>query len=334
MGLLESKWRGLLDYIEANTPRATRPRTSPAQVFNEGLVNPNEYNAPAANRFKDSAFGLLGGIPGADAPVGFTQGADYFNRGEPLAGSVSVASGILPFIPPTAASLFAMNKVAQKIGTPLPAGPARNQAGAIVYQDGLLGEVDNVGMGYTVNSLGSLGHQIIKDGAVVGTVKTGKAKDAITAFLKQQDAAVMAKNARKEASNISTVARAARQKEIDALSIANTEYADVIASAHKNKNLEFKPLPDGISGLKGNPQIHRSPSYGKKPGSSYELVMVDGKPAYARTSDHWGQFFTNDFINGEQVSSSYNWPLAGVETKPYGDIRRSGYVLLDDLLKK
>lgn len=132
MGLLD-QYAKFRDYIAANTPRSTRPVAKPGDVMREGLLNPNKFNAPAANRFKDSVFGLLGGIPGADAPVGFTQGADYFNRGEPVAGAVSVASGVLPFIPPTAAGLFTLAKVADRIGAPLPTGPARKQAGAIVY---------------------------------------------------------------------------------------------------------------------------------------------------------------------------------------------------------
>lgn len=132
MGLLD-QYAKFRDYIAANTPRSTRPVAKVGDVLREGLLSPNKFNAPAANGFKDSVFGLLGGIPGAGAPVGFTQGADYFNRGEPVAGAVSIASGVLPFIPTTAAGLFTLAKVADRIGMPLPAGPAKKQAGAIVY---------------------------------------------------------------------------------------------------------------------------------------------------------------------------------------------------------
>ena len=201
--------------------------------------------------------------------------------------------------------------------------------------DGLLGAVDNAGMnGYSVKSIGSQGHQIIKDGVVVGTVRTGKAKEAIPTFIERNNQITADKLTKREASKQSAIANAARKKDIDALNSSMSDYKDIINSAHKNQNLEFNPLPDGIFGSKGNPLIHQSPSYGKKPGSSYRLVMVDGKPAYARESDHWGQFSTNDFVNGEMVSNSYNWPLNSVDTKPYGDIRRAGYVFLDDLIKK
>lgn len=306
-------------YVEANSPKnmglAQALRNS-AKVVDDGLLNPNEYNAPAANRFKDSVFGLLGIVPGVGDAASAAEAADLFNRGENFAGSMA-ALGALPLVP--------------AIGGMLKQG---GRAADVLRPSGLLGVGDNAGMDYVVNSRGSMGHEIVKDGKVVGLVKTGKAKDAIGTFMKQQNDALMAKKAKAEAAKASSANRAARKAEIEALSLANAQYADVISSAHKNKNLEFMPLPDGVFGMKGNPLIHQSPSYGKKPGSTYKLVMVDGRPAYARESDHWGMFSTNDFVNGEQVSNTYNWPLSGVETKPYGDIRRSGYVLLDDLLKK
>jgi len=131
MGLLD-QYAKFRDYIAANTPRSTRPVAKPGDVLREGLLDPNKFNAPAANRFKDSMFGFLGVIPGADAPVGFAQGADYFNRGEPLAGAVSVASGVLPFIPPTVAGLFAMHKMAGSADAVSPlAKSLKNQQGVI-----------------------------------------------------------------------------------------------------------------------------------------------------------------------------------------------------------
>jgi len=93
---------GLLDqfkaYVEANTPRSTRPKVSPAKVFNEGLLNPNAYNKPAADRFKDSLFGLLGVVPGVGDAASAAESADLFNRGENVAGSMA-ALGALPLVP-------------------------------------------------------------------------------------------------------------------------------------------------------------------------------------------------------------------------------------------
>ena len=68
------------------------------RVFNEGLLNPNQFNAPAANRFKDSAFGLLGLVPGVGDAASAAESADLFNRGESIAGSAS-ALGALPLVP-------------------------------------------------------------------------------------------------------------------------------------------------------------------------------------------------------------------------------------------
>lgn len=137
MGLLDEakKQYGLLmGYIDANTPRATRPVAKPSKVINEGLINPNKYNAPAANRFKDSAFGLLGVVPGVDTPAGFVEGADLINRGEPLAGAMSIAGGVLPFVPATVGSLYAMHKMAGSADDLAPlAKAAKGQRGAIVY---------------------------------------------------------------------------------------------------------------------------------------------------------------------------------------------------------
>ena len=52
MGLLD-QYAKFRDYIAANTPRSTRPVAKPGDVLREGLLSPNEFNAPAANRFKD-----------------------------------------------------------------------------------------------------------------------------------------------------------------------------------------------------------------------------------------------------------------------------------------
>jgi hypothetical protein len=101
MGLLE-QFGGLLEqfnaYKAANTPRNTRPQVSPAKVFNEGLLNPNQYNAPAANRFKDSAFGALGIVPGVGDAAAGAEAADLWNRGDK--GMAALAGvGMLPLIP-------------------------------------------------------------------------------------------------------------------------------------------------------------------------------------------------------------------------------------------
>jgi hypothetical protein len=94
MGLLND----LQEYIKANTPRSTRPPVSPATVFNQGLLNPNQFNAPQANRFKDSLFGMAGVVPGVGDVASGMQAADFWNRGEKLNAGLS-ALGALPLIP-------------------------------------------------------------------------------------------------------------------------------------------------------------------------------------------------------------------------------------------
>lgn len=94
MGLLDQ----LQAYIEANTPRSTRPVAKPSTVINQGLLNPNKFNSPAANRFKDSAFGLLGVVPGLGDASSVAESADLFNRGENFAGTMA-AVGALPLVP-------------------------------------------------------------------------------------------------------------------------------------------------------------------------------------------------------------------------------------------
>lgn len=89
---------GLLDYIRANTPCATRPVARPGQVINQGLLSPNTYNVESANRFKDSAFGLPGIVPGLGDAASVAESADLWNRGEQ--GMAALAGrGALPLVP-------------------------------------------------------------------------------------------------------------------------------------------------------------------------------------------------------------------------------------------
>lgn len=112
--------------------------------------------------------------------------------------------------------------------------------------------------------------------------------------------------------------------------LAMNDYRDAIVRAHTHKNLTFIPLPDGAFSAKGTMFVHQSPAYGKKQGSSYRLVIVNGEPAYAREADHWGRFHTQEWRDGEQVATDYKWSLDGVPEKNDG-VRRAGYILLRDL---
>jgi hypothetical protein len=115
------------------------------------------------------------------------------------------------------------------------------------------------------------------------------------------------------------------------LTLARNDYADVIDGAHKNASLDFNRLPDGVFAGRNTFPVYQSPSYGKKQGSSYRLVMVDGRPAYARESDHWGDFGTKEWdeITHDYYTKNHTWNLAGLD-KNDGN-RYAGYIFLDDL---
>jgi hypothetical protein len=176
-------------------------------------------------------------------------------------------------------------------------------------------------------------HEILKNGEVVGTVAGGKSKDALGMYSQQQEKIKQIAADKKLQYAENSIKNTARKNDVLALSTAMENNSDIIQNLHKQPSLEFTPLEEGIFGEKGNPLIHKSPNYGKKPGSAYELVMVNGEPAYARQSDHWGEFSTNNYVNGEPVSSNFNWPLKGVETPSFGGKSQAGYILLKDLIK-
>lgn len=101
-----------------------------ATVFKDGLIAPNKFNAPAANRFKDSALGLIGAVPGLGVPAAAVQTADYTKRDEPVAAMLSALGAAIP-------ALGAMMKVA----APAPSAIKNKQSGAIFgIADEILGE--------------------------------------------------------------------------------------------------------------------------------------------------------------------------------------------------
>lgn len=184
---------------------------------------------------------------------------------------------------------------------------------------------------YTVISKGSAGHDVLYRGTVVGTVMTGKAKDAISALLDEQNRLDAAAEERRRKALASKPERDAKRRDADTLKAVMSEKRTLIENAHRNKRLSFKPLSSEEFRSKESILIHKSRSYGKRGGSEYRLVMVDGKPAYARESDHWGRFHTEGWKDGEGVSTDYEWTLPGVTTK-YGEGKRyAGYILLSDL---
>ena len=150
-----------------------------------------------------------------------------------------------------------------------------------------------------------------------------------------------------------------RKNAISPLAEALEKRGDLINNAHKIQNISFKSLPvDVFNGAgqfnKDNPAffLHKSPNYNKRQSSEYKLMMIDGKPAYARKSNHWGTFGTNikDVdeavkhlgISREEAESRqmddpfgrigtkyHNWSLTGGDEGR--NTSQAGYVHLDDL---
>lgn len=184
---------------------------------------------------------------------------------------------------------------------------------------------------YTVFSNGSMGHEVLYRGQVVGTVKAGKAKDAIDTLIAEQKNVDSLLAAKKEKAKAAKPANDSKKRDAEMLNDAMAKNSSIIANAHKAERLVFKPMPLSDFKEKGTILIHKSPSHGKTSGSEYRLVAVNGEPAYARESDHWGKFHTSDFVDGVQVSKDYEWSLPGVTTKFGGGVRYAGYILLKDL---
>lgn len=125
------------------------------------------------------------------------------------------------------------------------------------------------------------------------------------------------------------IKNAAIKQDAAVLSDLMSKNSDLIANFHKQSELNFTPVSDDVFNQKQAQFIYQSPSYGNKPGSAYKLVMVDGRPAYARQSDHWGNFSARSSEDFDKWND-YNWILPGAERGK----RQTGVVFLDDLIKK
>lgn len=138
---------------------------------------------------------------------------------------------------------------------------------------------------------------------------------------------------------------AVRQKK-QSLKIAYESNKELVDKMHHKTELAFKPLSvaefNSASASTGDAiSLHKSKSYNGRQSSEYKLIMVNGEPAYARKSNHWGRFSTNikvgdhDAPPGEEGDQfgrvgyrSFNWSLEG---DGGGKTSRAGYVLLKDV---
>ena len=115
-----------------------------------------------------------------------------------------------------------------------------------------------------------------------------------------------------------------------------------IRDIYKNRKLKFTEIEkDKFKG----PLIHKSPVRGQKQSSEYRLINVDGKPAFARKSYHFGIFGTNVYEGSEDAkrlfpneigdqfgrvgSKMFEWSL---DDKGLSKSKsKAGYILLEDL---
>ncbi|MBS0415949.1 MAG: hypothetical protein JSR68_16400, partial [Proteobacteria bacterium] len=177
---------------------------------------------------------------------------------------------------------------------------------------------------------------------VLGDVPSDKAQ-ALQALERHEQDALARAAVELEAAKARRAAAAeksrAKKQALDELAGDLREHAELIATAHHNRDLVFHPLPGGIEGE--SVLLHASPAYGKKPGSAYYLTRIEGRPAYVRVSDHWGRFEsreadlsqfqperdTMDASGWPSFWKSHDWQLDGAQP---GE-RQAGYVLLDEL---
>lgn len=155
-------------------------------------------------------------------------------------------------------------------------------------------------------------------------------------------------SAKKAKAKDATVARDKSKAVLASLKDAQAKYGDAIDAAHHNRKLQFKKMDDADFMSKDTIVLHQSPSYMGKKGSSYRLVMVDGRPAYARHSDHWGTFGTVErgvydrpkIEDGDSYHEnlgehwkSHEWTIDGGsgQSTTKKKVYESGYVFLDDL---
>ncbi len=197
----------------------------------------------------------------------------------------------------------------------------------------------------------------VRDGdKVLAKYPASLPKKQVLAKYEEDLAAAAAKKAARSTTAKDAAARKAAEREaLATLGRVKAEYREVIDTAHHNRNLEFQPLPMEAFDAKDTIPVHQSASFGKKAGSAYRIVMVDGRPAYARASDHWGKFNTvergtlrenaniqpgdtfDETSTGTEHWKAHDWQVPGSEQTGYGKNKRiAGYIYLDDLaaLKK
>ena len=144
-----------------------------------------------------------------------------------------------------------------------------------------------------------------------------------------------------------SASQASRKNMRSALNDAYSQNQELIQNVHKNQNLNFTSMPvDDFNSAKITQgtgiALHKSPVRNRQQSSEYKLIMVNGEPAYARKSNHWGPFTTNIYAGdpgapvgdmGDQFGRvgvrQHEWALTGGSQNKKNS--QAGYVLLRDL---
>jgi len=119
-----------------------------------------------------------------------------------------------------------------------------------------------------------------------------------------------------------------------------------IRAIHKSDLLDFTAMPDSSFNDSIHVRIYKSPTWGKGQSSEYRLVLVNGEPAFARKSNHWGFFSTNIYAGTEEAARKgitelgdefgrvgrqpHHWAIKG--GKEDSKASQAAYVLLKDVL--
>lgn len=174
-------------------------------------------------------------------------------------------------------------------------------------------------------------------GEVVRTYPTSIAKKNVIDLYnsdvkKERDEKV----AKKQKASENKIKNETIKQNMSILNKAMNENESIIKNAHKNSNLKFNSIDNDDFSAKDTIKIYESPSFNGRKGSEYRLILVNGEPAFARQSDHWGEFETRKSFENEDERDfqKHNWSIQGVDTKGnFGKKRYSGYIMLKDLPK-
>lgn len=340
MGAFGDMFEGGKQYVSKIADILSRSASSGAEMYGSA-------SKPAPPEVVKGVLGFTPGIGDAISVYDAYDAAKQGNYGEAALNAVGVIPGIpslgsavkgAAVLAAPAATIGVLNKIADargvNISTSRLAEALNNQSGAIKANNSTIKSLPITPDAYSVLSNGSLGHNILYGGDVVGTIVAGKQKHAVGTFLEELESAktAIADEVRRQSGQrkINAAERARIAQSSMVTNAAMREHAELVNNAHKNTDLRFTPIDNAAFSDKSAVNVYQSPSYGNKPGSSYKVIDVNGEPAYARQSDHWGRFSTKEYDQyGDEVWKYHNWQLPNAEKT--GD-RYTGYILLRDLM--